>query len=253
MRLGMPILYEYDKILDNFILAKKLNLDFIELNLNFSYCRKAIENNLILDLVNKYKIDTTLHFYDEADFGLYDEVVDGYIKLLDKYITLGGNYIKQVNFHNQVGPIVTISGVKNYINEKEFDDYSKRLISNFTKARDILNKYNISLVIENTYVAGYMEMTYKILQDNDFKFCYDIGHDFVDNLNLEKINNKLNLKFNEFHIHDGINSKCHLALGEGIIDIKKFKDMAIKNDAYVVVEVKKSIDLIKSIPYFRNI
>ena len=32
MKLGMPQLYEFDNIEDNLKLAKKLNLDFIELN-----------------------------------------------------------------------------------------------------------------------------------------------------------------------------------------------------------------------------
>ena len=32
MKLGMPILFEYDSIEENINLARKLNLDFIELN-----------------------------------------------------------------------------------------------------------------------------------------------------------------------------------------------------------------------------
>ena len=44
MKLGMPQLYEFDSIEDNLKLAKELNLDFIELNLNFGYCRKEMED-----------------------------------------------------------------------------------------------------------------------------------------------------------------------------------------------------------------
>ena len=43
MKLGMPILYEYNSIKENIDLAKKLGLDFIELNLNFGYCRNEME------------------------------------------------------------------------------------------------------------------------------------------------------------------------------------------------------------------
>lgn len=42
IKLGLPILYEYDNLEDNFKLAKKLGLDFVEMNLNFGYCRKEI-------------------------------------------------------------------------------------------------------------------------------------------------------------------------------------------------------------------
>ena len=37
MKLGMPQLYEFDTIEENLALAKKLGLDFVELNLNFGY------------------------------------------------------------------------------------------------------------------------------------------------------------------------------------------------------------------------
>ena len=43
MKLGMPVLYEFDSVKENVELAKKLNLDFIELNLNFGYCRTFLE------------------------------------------------------------------------------------------------------------------------------------------------------------------------------------------------------------------
>ena len=45
--------------------------------------------------------------------------------------------------------------------------------------------------------------------------------------------------------------KCHLALGEGTLDVKKFKDLAEKNNAYVVLEVKQSSDLVVSVPKFK--
>ena len=60
--------------------------------------------------------------------------------------------------------------------------------------------------------------------------------------------------FQEFHFHDGKDrKKCHVALGEGTIDLKKFKDLTIKHDAWVNLEVKQASDLEISVPYFRNI
>ena len=42
MKIGMPILYSFDSLLDNFAFASRGGFDFVELNLNFSYCRKAL-------------------------------------------------------------------------------------------------------------------------------------------------------------------------------------------------------------------
>lgn len=254
MKLGMPQLYEFDTIEENLILAKELGLDFIELNLNFGYCRNGMEAKTVAELLKKYNIEATLHFYDEADFGSYDEVVTAYLTLLKRYATLGKGYIKQINVHNIPGPVVTISGVKNYIYEKEYDAYIKRLIANFKKAEEICKENGINMVIENTdNIPEYMKRTYKDLHKNGFRFCYDIGHDSLSYDIIYTINNELNLPFDEFHIHDGTRKKCHLTLGEGEIDIKKFKNLAIKNNAYVVLEVKQKSDLIASVPYFKGL
>ena len=60
------------------------------------------------------------------------------------------------------------------------------------------------------------------------------------------------IKFKEYHIHDGNRKTCHLALGEGTIDITSSKGK-LKNKAYVVLEVKSSEDLRKSVKHFKNL
>ncbi len=253
MKLGMPQLYEFDTIEENLILAKQLNLDFIELNLNFGYCRKEMEEGKLFDLLKKYDIEATLHFYDEADFGSYDEVVNAYLSLLEKYSKLGKGYIKMINVHNNPGPIVTISGIKNYIYDKEYNEYIKRLINNLKKAEEICLENDIKLVIENTNIPNYMIKTYKDLYEAGFKFNYDIGHDDNDNYMLFDIIKNIPLEFDEFHIHDGNKKTSHLTLSEGTIELKYFKELAVKHNAYVVLEVKQKLDLIKSVPIFRGL
>ena len=253
MKLGMPVLYEYDSIEENLILAKSLGLDFVELNLNYSYCRNEMEAGAVLSLLKKYNQEATLHFYDEADFGLYDEVTNAYLALMKKYATLGKGYIKNINMHIQDGPVTTISGIKHYVYEKEYDAYLNRLIKNLSKAREICNKNNITLVIENTdKLAPYMLPIYDELLKNNFKLCYDIGHDYLTHcILLDKIK-KDNIAFNEYHFHDAGKS-CHYALGDGVLNLKEYKNMCVKDDAFVVVEVKSKEDLEKSIPIFNTL
>lgn len=251
MKIGMPLLYEYDSLEANFILAKKLGLDFVELNLNFSYCREEMEKGNVEELLKKYNLEATLHFYDEGDLASYDEVVDAYLMLLEKYAKLGQNYVKNVNIHNCEGPVVTIAGVKNYIYYKDYDLYQTRLKNNLRKAYNILSKYGIKMTLENVdRFPSFMEKAYLFEKEEGYNFCYDIGHD-----NLQKrlfaLKDKIEFPFKEFHIHDGNDKTCHLALGEGNIDIKYFKDLAQKNDAYVVIEVKQKKDLEISIPLFK--
>lgn len=255
IKIGMPQLYEYDCIEDNLILAKKLGLDFIELNLNFGYCRKEMEAKTVCDLLKKYDIEATLHFYDEADMGSYQEVVDAYLVHLERYARLGSDYIKQINMHLIPGPVVTISGVKNYIYEKEYNEYIERLITNFKRAEDICNKYNINMVIENTdNIPEYTKRTYHDLYKAGFRFCYDIGHDHLSYDIVWNLLSEIDLPFDEFHIHDAKDrKKCHLALNDGTLDVAKFKRLAEKNNAYVVLEVKQKSDLVVSVPLFKKL
>ncbi len=250
MKLGMPILYEYNTLKENISLAKKLNLDFIELNLNFGYLRDELENNKdLFKELQANNLEVTCHFYDEADFGSYQEITDGYIKLLKKYLKyLRKLKVKVINFHLNVGPVVTISGVKNYLYEKEYDEYLKRLKKNLLIIKKILDKDNIIMVLENVKTPEFLIKTYLDLKD-EFVFNYDIGHDNNDGDKLLTISDKLTFK--EFHIHDGNYKTCHLAIGEGLIDIKKYKEMA--KDAYVVLEVKSSKDLLASVDIFRSL
>ncbi len=254
MKLGMPVLYEFDSVKENMELAKKLGLDFVEWNLNFSYCRDALEQKgYIKQLVDEYKLDITLHFYDEADFGIYPEVAGAYLKLLKRYLALGKGYIKNLNIHLIEGPIVTISGVKNYIYEKEFPIYIKRLLDFLKKVDNLCNKYNCNLVIENSKTLPYMTKTYAELEKYGFKFTYDIGHDKCNNEILFNYQKDKNMNFAEFHFHDADGTKDHLSLGKGTINLKYFKELAIKNDAYVLLEVKSSSDLAESIKVFHTL
>ena len=251
----MPLLFEYANLEDNFKLAQKLGLDFIELNLNFASCREALEKKQVLDLVNKYNIKATLHFYDEADLGSYDEVVKAYLSLLDRYASLGKGFVKQINIHLIPGPVVTISGIKHYVYEKEYDEYINRLIKNLKEAESICHKYDMNMVIENTdNTPKYQARVYKDLYKEGFRFCYDIGHDHLSNDIVLDLLKEVNLPFDEFHIHDAKNrSACHLALSEGTLDIARYKRLAEKNDAFVVLEVKQESDLVKSVPIFRSL
>ncbi len=54
------------------------------------------------------------------------------------------------------------------------------------------------------------------------------------------------------HLHNVNNMKDHQELALGQLEIEKYIDFASANDIHVVIEVKDSINLKKSVDYFNN-
>ena len=55
-----------------------------------------------------------------------------------------------------------------------------------------------------------------------------------------------------FHIHDVTEKSNHVALGSGIIDLKKYLEMLGQFDCSTVIEVKESQALRKSLAYLKD-
>lgn len=252
MKVGMPILFEYNSLIENVDFAIANGFDFIELNLNFNYCRDDLLKKDVIEYLINSNLEFTIHFFDEFDAASYDEVVDAYINILEKYLEKAKDLnVKLLNIHLNEGPIVTISGNKNYLYEKEYHTYIKRLEENLNKIKFLLDKYHIDLVLENVKVPYFIEKTYLDLFKAGFVFNYDIGHDYTDNNKLKELLVNYNLIFKEFHFHDGSSKRCHLSLGEGDMNLEFYKSLITCQ--YVVLEVKSSSDLVLSINKFKNI
>lgn len=244
--IGMPTLIEFNSIKENTDFAKKLGFDFVELNLNLPYVRQDLENGVALDK----DIEYTLHFLDEAEF-LYEEVTRGYANFLHKFLGHYCGEIKQVNIHLNQGPIQTVSGKKNYLNDIYYDSYIKTLVKNLRifQAECMLNGAN--LVIENIKYMPHILKSLKDLMVENFKFTYDVGHDAKENFPLNSFFKDNIISYNEMHLHDVLDGKDHLALGDGSLDINSF--YRLMKNKFLLVEVKSKNDLIKSMNYLKQI
>ena len=91
MKFGMPTLIEFNSIEENIELAKALNLDFIELNLDLPYCN--LPGTELLDLSNKYNIEFTAHLSEKLDVAELDNDLRlAYLNKIEKII-ISSNFI----------------------------------------------------------------------------------------------------------------------------------------------------------------
>ena len=254
LKVGMPALMEFDSIKENYELAKELNLDFLELNINMSYCFPKPEcRDQLLKFKEESDIDFTLHYYDTVDVATPNENYQEYLyKDMEQLASNLDGIIDRLVLHLEPGAFMTIHSEKRYV--YKYDKYyESRTIRTLSKIRDILKSHNVMLVLENVPIHPFMEDLYKTLGENDFNFCWDIGHDRIyNNLLFSSFKKKYNLQVKHMHMHNVNNMKDHQELSLGQLEIEKYIDFATDNDIHVVIEVKDSDNLKKSVDYFNN-
>lgn len=254
LKVGMPALMEFDSIIENYELAKELKLDFLELNINISYCfpKPDCRENLI-KLKEESNIDFTLHYYDTVDVATPNINYQEYLyKDMEQLASNLDGIVDRLVLHLEPGAFMTIHSEKRYV--YKYDDfYEDRTVKTLSIIREILKSHNIMLLLENVPIHPFMENLYKVLGENNFYFCWDIGHDRIyNNLLFSSFKEKYNLKVKHMHMHNVNNMKDHQELALGQLEIGKYIDFANDNDIHVVIEVKDSVNLKKSVEYFNS-
>jgi sugar phosphate isomerase/epimerase len=251
VKIGMPVLMEYDNILSNILLAKELKLDFIELNINMLYCK--VTNDLRQELLNykkDYDIDFSLHYYDTVDISSDSKHYRNY--LYQEFSEIGKHLegiISRIIIHLEPGAYMTIHSEKNYVYKSD-PLYVERSLNTLITIREILHTFGIGVFCENVPIHPFQELLYQTLNEHGFMFCYDIGHNVIYNNYLyESFRTKYNLTVKHMHMHNVYNKKDHQELSKGEIYIPMYLEYAIKHQIDIVVEVKDIANLKKSIKF----
>ncbi len=258
MKIGMPALVECntpDELVD---LCLKLELNFIELNMNMPY--NFIENiqpNTLRNITKETNIEFTMHMPDDADLGtFYESVRTGYVELFSDTIDWAKEAgVSLLNMHIIEGTKMTLPDRKVYI----YEQYSEEFQNSFVKSIKTLSKKaentDIVLAIENSSNFGrsYIQKSLdKSILFSNVKLTWDVGHDAVSGFTDKKY---LMLHDNEIahmHLHDVKGSKDHQALFEGDLNIKELLSFAENKNIRVLVEVKTKEALERSITALRR-
>jgi len=251
----MPTLMEFNTIKQNLELCKELGLDFLELNINMLYCTPD-ENvrTSLLKYKKEYGIDFTMHYYDTVDVSSTSRYYRNYLYTafseIGKYLE---GVVHKIVIHLEPGAFMTIHSKKNYVYSTD-NTYISRTLNTLKTIREVLYTFGISIVVENVSIHPFMERIYKELHENGFMFCYDVGHNIIYNDGLfETYRQKYNFFISHMHLHNVIGKHDHQQLALGDLDIPQLVEFANQNDVDVVIEVKDSINLRKSVEYIRNL
>ena len=247
----MPILVEFHSLSENIDLCKKLNLDFIELNLDIPYC--FIDR---LDTNSLKNNNFTIHLSEKFDVGeLNNSLRNFYLNEIEKIISFGIKYnIFKYNLHLDPGIHFSLPNKKIFIYEEYIDDYLRAYEDSCNILSKLANKYNATILFENVKVESYTLKVIDIIAkyDNLF-FTLDLGHNIrYGNLAKEKFMEYSN-KIKHIHLHDFNGSKDHQELFTGLLNIKEELNFCKQHNLDVLIEVKRKEELINSVNKLRNL
>lgn len=245
MKLGIPTLIEYCDIQNHVQMCKECGFDFIELNLTFPWLQKSVVDTTELNKVqNANGLWYTIHLHDQLNpVDFCDDIREACTKNILNAIRVAGELnVKYMTMHLNTGMYSSLKRGKVYlcdIYRQEYLGYVNKFIDTIGP---LLEKNGVTVCIENT--TGFVDAQRKaldiFLSHPNFGLTFDIGHSYKSGgCDEDYIRRHLD-KLKHFHIHDVTEKMNHQALGEGIIDLPKYFDLAKQCDCNAVIEVKES-------------
>ncbi len=268
----MPNLIENRTLADNIRLCRRLNLQFIELNMNFPEYQidKLEHTDEFYRAAKEAGIYYTIHLDENlniADFNrlaadAYLETVRRTVEAAKSWIPLRDQYGSRtqplvINMHMHHGIFITLPDRRVQMYDRDFDIYMNSFIKFRALCEKWIGDWDIVISIENTDgFRGYEKKAIEyLLESPKFGLTWDIGHSKTNGETDVPFLMEHSEKLRHFHVHDGIAQsgerpgRNHLALGDGEINIRERLSMADARNARCVLETKTVAALEKSVEF----
>ena len=258
MDFGMPTLLETKTLGDCAALCGELGLQFIELNMNLpQYQLDHIDSSAFCDIARRYGIYYTIHLDENMNPCDFNPLVrKAYVQTALQTIEIAKELKAPiVNMHLHHGVHFKLPGEKVYLFDAYLDAYLGSMLAFRDACEKAVGDSGITICVENTD-GHHHQFTQKaialLLESKAFALTYDIGHNFCMGGGDERIILQNKDRLRHMHMHDAAGEKCHLALGDGEIDIPKYVALASALDLRVVLETKTMDALRRSVAYIRE-
>ncbi len=258
LKFGAPTMVEMENLQQAAQTCRQLELDFLELNINFpQYLLPKLDAAELKRLAAEYGIFYTLHLDDEmsiADFNPY--IAEGYCQTVYDAIELSEKLgIRKLNMHLSRGAKYTLPDRVIYFFEAYEDDYLDRIRTFRDECEKRIGDADITICLENT--AGFLPFQRKavalLLESPVFGLTFDIGHNFCAGGGDEDFILAHADRLKHFHIHDCLaGRKDHRTLGTGVLDVKRYLALAEQYGCTAVVETKTVDSLRQSMDWIRR-
>lgn len=258
IQFGAPTMVEMQTLEQGAGVCRDLGLQFLELNINFpQYTLDQLNIDQLRRISREYGIYYTLHLDDEmsiADFNPY--IAGGYCRTVYDAIDLAKKLnIHRLNMHMSRGAKYTLPDRVIYFFEAYEQEYLKRICAFREECTRRIGDADITICVENT--AGFLPFQRRaveaLLESPVFGLTFDIGHNYCSGDMDESWILAHAERLQHFHIHDCLEGKKdHRTLGTGVLDVKRYLEIAESLGCTVVVETKTVESLGKSMEWIRK-
>ena len=258
LKFGAPTMVEMENLEQAVQVCKDLKLSFLELNINFpQYLLMKLDGERLRKLAEEAGIFYTLHLDDEmsiADFNPY--IAEGYCRTVYDAIELSKKLrISKLNMHLSRGAKYTLPDRVIYFFEAYEKEYLDRIRSFREECEKRIGDSGITICVENT--SGFLPFQQKaveiLLESPVFGLTFDIGHNYCSGGSDEAFILAHRDRLRHFHIHDCLEGKKdHRTLGTGVLDVRRYLDLAESLGCTAVVETKTVDSLRQSMDWIRR-
>ncbi len=258
LEFGMPTLIELESLRECTALCHKLNLKFLELNMNMpNYQIGAVSVPEARKYGEEYGNYYTLHL--DENLNVCDSnplVAKAYLDTVKSAIELAHELaMPVVNMHMSNGIYFTLPDRKVFLFEKYEEMYMEKIRKFRRLCEQAIGSADIKICIENC--DGFPEFVRRaieyLIESPVFALTLDIGHSHAA-LGVDEvfINRHLD-KLRHMHIHDAKGTRNHLAVGDGEIAITEKLELARQHNCRCVLETKTVEGLKSSVSRIRKL
>ncbi|MEM4473224.1 MAG: sugar phosphate isomerase/epimerase [Archaeoglobaceae archaeon] len=211
------------------------------------FCLESINHDELIELVWSYDVELLLHapatstnfisISETMRRASYEEM-EKVLRLADKCCA------RVVTFHIGWNPSFVNNG-SFYFDRETFEKHNARVLRE--ELKPFLQHSPVTLALENTIpIEGEFKAALKeILDETNLALTLDIGHYNVSRCDffIENFERVVNI-----HVHDNNGKRDeHIALGKGIVDLKKFP--LEKFDGYLTIETREVNSILETRDY----
>lgn len=242
MDFGMPTLIELQGLAECIALCRGLGFSFIELNMNMpAYLPERLDEAEMREFQGEGGY-FTIHLDEQFNpCDLNGRVRQAYLDTLREAVELALKYsVPVINMHMAEGIYFTLPDRRVYQYEIYKEQYIQNIIQFKALAEAYLQGTGTKLCVENTsgYHGFQREAIDLLLDSGAFGLTFDIGHNHISKRGGdEDFILARRSKLRHMHLHDAALT-CHMALGTGELDLRRYLALAGETGSRCVVETK---------------